>query len=313
MRKNSSTQGARAPGDADPGSAAPCRRSVLAVARLGVAVVALALLGACGLIKIGYRNADTVGLLYFNRYLDLASEQKDYVRPKLRQFVAWHRKTQLPDYAAFAAELRERAARDITPAEVLVLQDEMRDRAETMVQHAAPDIAEIALRLTPANLQALRDRFEDNDDKFRDEMMKGDVERQQKARYDKVLDRAEEWYGRFSREQRAQIRRLSDARPMDNEILLSVRQRRQKDAVDLLARIQRDKPPRDQVIGSLKAYDRQFDLSPDPKERAFQESLRRATAEMDAAIHNLSTPEQRARVASKLQDWIETFNDLGKG
>ena len=263
------------------------------------------------MIKLGYRNADTVGLLWIDRYLDLTSEQKNYLKPRLRELVTWHRTTQLPDYAAFATEMQKLAQRSITPAEVTALGKQLEQRAYTAVEHALPVMADLALLLTPDNISAMEDKFADNDDQFRDDnYVKGDVGKQQKARYEKSLDRVEEWYGRFNREQRAAIRKLSDARPLDNDILLAERQRRESELVALLTRVQRDKPSRDAVIGLLRNYNERFEFSPDPDRRAFQQSLRQATEAMDAAIHNLATPAQRERAIAKIQDWIDDFRSL---
>lgn len=276
------------------------------------ALAIAATVSACALIKTGYENADTVGMFWINGYLDLSSEQKDYVKPKLRTLIAWHRKTQLPDYKTLAQTLKKRADTDITAAEVTDIQKQFRERIETMVQHAIPEAADLALRLTPENIKVMQDKFEDNDDKFRDDMMRGDTDRQNKARYEKTLDRAEEWYGRFSKDQRAQIRKWSDARPLNNDAMLAERQRREKEMIDLLTKVQKEKPSRDQVIALLKDYAQRFEWSPDPQRRAFQEAYRKATYEMDAAIHNQSTPAQRAKAKAKLQDWSDTFDELSK-
>ena len=298
MQKNSSTRIARR---------SPCVR----LAWWGTVLVLTLATAACGLIKIGYRNADTVGLLWIDRYLGLTSEQKSFVKPRLRELVKWHRTTQLPDYAAFATEMQKLAPRPITPAEVTALARQLRQRAYTTVEHALPAMADLALRLTPDNISAMEDKFADNDDKFRhDNFVNGDVGKQQKARYEKTLDRIEEWYGRFSREQRAAIRKLSDTRPLDNDILLAERQRRESELIALLTRVEREKPSRDAVIDLLRRYDERFEFSPDPDKRAFQQALRKATEAMDAAIHNLATPVQRARASSKLQDWIDDFRSL---
>ncbi len=263
------------------------------------------------MIKIGYRNADTFGLLWIDRYLDLTSAQKNFVKPRLRELVAWHRTTQLPDYAALTTEMQKLAEHSITPAEVTALARRLKQRADTSIQHALPDIADLALRLTPDNISAMEDKFADNDDKFRDDnFVKGDVDKQQKARYDKTLERIEEWYGRFSREQRAAVRKLSDARPLDNDILFAERQRRERELIVLMTRIEREKPSRDAVIALLRNYSERFEFNPDRDKRAFQESLRRATEAMDAAIHNLATPAQRERAITKLQDWIDDFRSL---
>ncbi len=296
MRKKSSTQL----------SAATARR----LATIAVALLIAACLDGCALVKVGYRNGDTVGLFMIDRYFDLASDQRDFVKPRLHRLLVWHRTTQLPDYAAFAQELQRRALQPITTAQIEALGEQARQRAMTTVYHALPDLADLALRLTPDNLAALQKKFAADDEKWRKEFMNGDVDHQQKARYEKTLDRLEEWYGRFDSDQRDRIRQLSDARPFDNDVVLGERRRRQNEMVALLTKVEHDKPPRDAVIAMLKDYADRFEQNPDPTRRAFLESLRHASEEMDASIHDLTTPQQRQRAVARLQDWIDDFRSL---
>ena len=275
-----------------------------------VALLVTASLAACGVIKMGYNNADTVVPLWLNRYLDLDSAQKGLVRQRLKSLLAWHRSTQLPDYARLAADLQKRAADPITTADFALLDKEMLRRAETMVEHAIPDAADLLLTVKPEQVKTLQKKFADNDEKFRDDNLRGDVERRQKVRYEKALDRAEEWYGRFDRQQRAAIRRASDARPLNNEFVLAERQRREDELVALVGRVVRDKPPRETVIGLLHTYYERLELSPDRERRAFQEALHHATDEMNSAIANLATREQRDHAVEKLQQWIDDFKKM---
>ena len=297
MQKNSSTQVLRSPLG---------RR----VAAWGVAATLVVASAGCGMVKVGYRNGDTVGLFMLNRYLDLSSEQKDYVKPRLLALLKWHKTTQLPDYAALASELQKKANKQITQAEVDALADLSRRKAFATINHALPDLADVALQLTSDNIKALQAKFVEDDEKWRNDNMKGDVEKSQTQRYEKTLERVEEWYGRFNKEQRAAIRQLSDARPLDNEILLSERRRRQQEAVTMLTRIEREKPSREAVVALMKNYVDHFENSPDADKRAFIDSLHKATDAMNAAIHNQATPQQRAKAVAKLQEWIDDFRSL---
>ena len=202
------------------------------------------------------------------------------------------------------------ATQQITDDEVTALGEQVRRRAYVTVDHAIPDMADIALRLTPDNIKALQDKFAEDDADFRKDHLKGDLEKRQEARYKKTLDRVEEWYGSFSKEQKIAIRQFSDARPLDNEILLSERQRREGDIVAMLKRVEREKPSRDAVVALMKGVADRFDQSPDPAKRAFVESLRRSTDEMNARIHNIATPQQRTKAVAKLQEWIDDFRSL---
>ena len=58
--------------------------------------------------------------------------------------------------------------------------------------------------------------------------MRGDTEDRNKVRYKKSMEQFDLWFGDFSREQEAVLRKASDARPLDNEIWLDERMRRQQ-------------------------------------------------------------------------------------
>jgi hypothetical protein len=277
---------------------------------IGLGLLLTVALAGCGFVKTGYRNGDTVGMFIISRYLDLSSEQKAFVKPKLRSLLAWHKTTQLPEYTALASELQRKATQPITDEEVASLGERIRQRAYATIDHAIPDMADIALRLKPENIQTLQDKFAEDDADFRKDNLSGDLEKRQEARYKKTLERVEEWYGSFTREQKAAIRQFSDARPLDNEILLSERQRREGEIITMLKRIEREKPSRDAVVAMMKGVFDRFDHNPDPAKRDFLDSLQRATAEMNARIHNLATPQQRLKAVAKLQEWIDDFRSL---
>ena len=303
MRKNSSMQVTlRSPRQPQT------RRFATWVATLAC-VLAIA---GCGLVKVGYRNGDTVGLFMIDRYFDLTSEQEAFVKPRLHQLLVWHRKTQLPEYVAFGRELQRLAMQPITLADIDAVGDEARRRATTTIDRALPDMADLALQLTPDNIKVLQKKFADDTDKWRGEYMKGDVERQHKARYERTLDRVEEWYGRLSSEQRDRVREWSDARPMNNDIELAERQRRQQELVALLTKVEHDKPPRDTVVAMMKAYAERFERNPDPARQAVLEANRKATEEMDVQIQNMTTPAQRTKAVARLQEWIDDFISLSR-
>lgn len=56
-------------------------------------------LQGCG-IKLVYNNLDRVAPWYVNHYLDLTSEQRRYLKLRMKEHMHWHRRTQLNRYAA---------------------------------------------------------------------------------------------------------------------------------------------------------------------------------------------------------------------
>src|SRR5690349_2953366 len=59
---------------------------------------ALALAG-CSALRIGYGQAPELSYWWADKYFDFDGEQSPRVRTALRQWFAWHRGSELPDYA----------------------------------------------------------------------------------------------------------------------------------------------------------------------------------------------------------------------
>ena len=88
-------------------------------------------LGACSALRIGYSQAPDLSYWWLDRYVDFNSAQTPRVRDALQQWFAWHRRSQLPDYAALLARAQAELAADTTPARVCEWQGEVVKRART--------------------------------------------------------------------------------------------------------------------------------------------------------------------------------------
>ena len=82
---------------------APCRAALCWVILTGA-------LAACSTLRIGYDNADTLLVYTFDNYLDLDTTQAEFLRHRIRAVLAWHRATQLPEYAGQLAAMRGKTA-----------------------------------------------------------------------------------------------------------------------------------------------------------------------------------------------------------
>ena len=88
-----------------------------AVKALIIGIVVLAL-GACSLVRVGYGNGPALACWWLDGYLDLDEAQEAAARPLLRDWFAWHRATQLPDYARWLDTWRERAGGEVSADEI---------------------------------------------------------------------------------------------------------------------------------------------------------------------------------------------------
>jgi hypothetical protein len=281
--------------------------------RLRVLIVAmlLVLAAGCSTIRFSYNHGDTLLYWWLNAYLDLDSDQSDWVKKDIDQLLQWHRKTQLRDYAGLLTNWQRQLAGNPTQADLLADYRDVKTRTELLALKALPEMADLARSVKPDQIAQMEKKFRSNNDDFRKKFMSGDVEKQRKARFKKAMDQLELWFGRFSSDQEATLRRASDARPLDNEIWLQERVLRQQKIIGLLRRVQGEKLNKEQTMAAIHNLLREFfDRMEAPERKAFFESYVDSTSKFILAAIRIATPAQKAHAQQRMQGWINDFNTL---
>lgn len=269
------------------------------------------LLAACSSLRLAYNNADTLVYWWLDAYVDFDSGQKAEVKQDIDAFFRWHRKTQLQDYVQFLQKAQRQLHGSPTPADLLADYEDIRDRTEALLLRSAPDIAEMALSLKPDQLETMEKKFAKNNLDFRKKNMKGDQEDQNKFRYKRSMDQFELWFGGFSDEQEAIIRKASDARPLNNELWLDERIRRQQKVLALARRIMVEQPGKQVATQWVEELIRAgFDRFGFPPRKAFFDSYTQSTLELVHTVVRIATPEQKAHAHKRMENWIKDLNTL---
>ncbi len=281
--------------------------------RLALILFAALLLQSCSAVRLGYSNADSLARWSIDQYLDLSPEQDALTRERLTRLLSWHRKTQLPDYVTVLRQGKDFAAGQPTVSDALTLGDDLIRRVRVVADQATPDIADLMATLTPAQIDRMAARFADkNIDLAKDMRLAEGEAAQHKVRYKRLLERSEYWFGDFSSEQENALRRMVEAQDPGSQFWFEERLRRQRELVDLMRQVQRERPPRERIIKLLRDYTARFDLPSDPARLARALAMRRASAELSVAIHAMTTPAQRAHARQKLDDLIHDMAELSK-
>jgi hypothetical protein len=197
--------------------------------------------------------------------------------------------------------------------DALALTDAIVRRGRTLAEQATPDIAEFLATLTPAQIDRMAARLTEKNADYAKEAQLADGEGgQRKARYKRLLERAEYWFDDLNDAQKAALRRLIDNQPSGSQFLYEERLRRQREWLELARLVQRERPPRERVVQLLRDYAARFDLPTDPARLAQAMALRRAAAELAVAVHAMTTPAQRAHAMHKLSELIRDFTELSE-
>lgn len=273
------------------------------IGALLLACFAAAMLGGCSLLRLTYPQLPTIGYWTADSYLDLTSTQSERVRAQLAELLRWNRATQLPEYSMLLRRARAEIMADTTPERVCQWLDEATARAQIAFDQALPAAADIALTLTPAQLDHLRKHLDKTNAELREEFIERKPERRQKEAVKRAIERAETLYGKVDEAQRERIARDVAASPFEPERWLAERQLRQREALQTLRRLQALRAGSDAMQAALRAFFERAQASPDDAYRAYQQRLRQFSCEFAARLHNSTSPEQRQAAAGTLGGW----------
>ena len=278
-----------------------------------IAALSLALLLAvagCSMLKLGYSQASTLVFRWLDGYVDFNEAQADRVRAALDEAMAWHRRSQLPDYVELLVRAQAEAAGDATPERMCAWGRELRARIDPVAQYLAPTIAEVALTLTPAQVAHIEKRYARSNDDWRDEHWQRDPKKRQRAAVEREIERAENFYGKLDEAQRALVTRAVAASPFDPELALAERQRRQQEVVALARRLREGGISRDDAVAQVRSYLQRLDHSPREAYRAYAERVAAHNCSFASELHNSTSAGQRRAAALKLKGYEADLREL---
>lgn len=275
-------------------------------------LIALVVLAAgCSSLRLTYNHGDTVLYWWLNAYVDLDSDQKGWVKKDIDSFFSWHRKTQLKDYVQVLSNAQRQLQGNVTQADLLATYADLKKRTQALLYQAQPQLTDLAMGLRPEQIAQMEKKFASNNDDYRKKFLRGDKEKRQKVRYEKSMEQFELWFGNFSKDQEEIIRKASDARPLDNEIWLDERIKRQRNIITLVQKVQREKLNKEATSALIHNLIKDsFDRMEQSERKAFFDATNEATANLVLTVIKIATPAQKAFANKRMQGWIDDFNSL---
>ena len=278
------------------------------VLRVWLLVAAAVVLSACSTgVRLGYEYADTLMLYTIDGYVGLTPEQEQLVKERSAALVAWHRSTQLRDYAELLETTRRKLAEPVSAADVLEFNRAVNVRLAGLGERAAPDLAQLALTLTPEQLARLERKLASDTSKARRELVQFAGKESRYEREKKYAERADFWFGSVSREQLELIRSAVAQRPNNAAWWIEERERRQLELLSVLQRIQRERPDEAVATAWLRDYFMQLQSPPDAERRRLMEQFRTTNAQLVAELINAATPDQKAALSRRLAGFADDF------
>ncbi len=274
-------------------------------------VLCAVLLTACSSVKFAYHHGDTLLYWWLDSYVDFDGTQAKWVKQDIDRLFQWHRQTQLREYAKLLVKGQHQLSAGATPADLIRDYQDLKNSSELLLAKVTPELADIARSMRPEQITHLEKKFAKGNEEYREKFMSGSTEKRLKVRYEKTLSQFEYWFGDFNREQEALIRKALDARPLDNDIWLEERIRRQQRIVAMLRKVQADKMDKDAAIVQVQGITRDIlDRLESPEKKAFYDGYIDATAKLIVYVISITTPKQKAHAHQRIQGLIDDFNAM---
>lgn len=275
-------------------------------------MLALAVLLAtgCSTLDFTYSIAPTALTLLADNYLDLDGDQETLVKERIVVLREWMRVNEAAGYARFLNEVRSRAAGKVTVEDVRWLTEEGRRRWNPLGARVASEMADLATRLTPENLAALRRKLARNNAEYTKDTIEAPLERQREKRFERVKDNAERWYGSFDDAQLERFKALSDARTFDARLFLQDRIRRQNQLLAILTGVMDKSITRAEAEARLTVLITQFDRGRSAEYQAVAAAYLAQSQALTMEIANQATPAQRDTAQRRFKRWVDDLTAL---
>jgi hypothetical protein len=288
------------------------RASTAKAAIIGGWLLAALLLGGCSAVRIGYNQAPTLAWWWIDGYLDFDAEQAPRVKEALNQWFAWHRSTQLADYAGLLAAAQVQVLQPATPAQICRWSDDLRARLVAAVTQGVPLAADLLPGLKPEQLAHLERRLHKSNRQFEEDFLQQDADERLQASVKRTIDRAEMLYGRLDERQRQLVATGLAASPFDAGQWFAERKAVQNEMLQTLARLAAGGPARadrESNLAGLQALAARVQRSTGPY-RSYQQRLTEYNCAFVAQLHNSTTPAQRQVARGKLKGWEDDLRAL---
>jgi Family of unknown function (DUF6279) len=274
--------------------------------RVGLFFVLLALLASCSALRLSYDHADWVLARMAGNYVDMDREQARALKAQLAQFHAWHRREELPRYAALLDQAAARLERGLTRDDVVWAVGAVRGRYQVLGREAADGLAPLLLTLNDRQLDGLEARFAADNRKYYAAKQPKDPEDAVRARAEWICARLEDWTGEITQPQRGRVVSLVRAFPDVPALRLADRKRRQAQLLVVLREHANDPDGQAELVAVLADPDAGRSERYRATLAAWEASFIDAMVELDRSL----TSRQRATAVGRMRRYAEEFRDM---
>ncbi len=260
----------------------------------------------CSTVKLAYNNADFLLVYMIDDYFDLTDQQHDKVKSDVNRILKWHRNEELPDYISIINQFENKAKDGLTKEESNWAYETVMDKYFHSVDYLFEDIVNFMVSLNDKQINAMEEKFAEESEKSRKIYLEFSREEQLEKRVKRTIEQAENWLGDLTNSQIDEISKLSRKLPLNNQMWIEERSRRNVELVAIL-RTYRTKEKLSQPLRGW-FFDTEKGRTPDYLKK--QKEQYDKILEFAVAFDKLITKKQREFAFSKMNEYKDDFIQL---
>lgn len=163
-------------------------------------------LTACNRVDLAYRNLDVLIPWTLNDYLDMNSQQKDWLGERLQQTLSWHCSTQLPGYLDWLGRLQQMvASNQVSDAALQSRTQEARQAIAQTARQITPSAVELLQGMSDQQVKEMNQAFAKDLRERQDKYLKPPLAQQIRQRGERMDKRLSDWLGPLNQAQKARV------------------------------------------------------------------------------------------------------------
>lgn len=276
----------------------------------GLLLVCLLLLQGCSAIKLGYQQLPTLSYWWLDSSMSFSGTQSTGAKQALDTVYQWHRREELPAYAALLQGVQVLSTGPVQAEQVCSVWTDVQTRLDTLMREAVVHAAPVAMALGPRQLSHMARHWDSKNEEWEKEWLLGSASERLARRLDKTLERYRSFYGELTTAQVSLVKAQLAQSPWTAEWGRQDRQRRQQDLLSTLQRISQSNLTQAEVAQQLWGVWQRWLQPQDAGQRTAMQGLAQRACENLAQLHNSATPEQRQQVTRRLRAYERDIRDL---
>jgi len=267
-------------------------------------------LTACGVAGLAYNNAPMLASYYADDWLDLTTEQRDWLKPRVATLLEWHRANELPVYRKLLAEASTTLDNSANPApEISRLYAESRQAFQRITIQALPDMVALVQKVELQQISYLEKKFASDNRKLAREMGEPNEARLTK-RVERNIGRFESWMGKLTPAQIDLIKQYAANVPDTESLRLEDRRRWQREFISFLKSKPTEASAETELRLLLFAPNKRRGLAYSTAWQRQQDASLQLTADLFAIA--ITNPKQKQAIQKKLAGYASDVSSLLK-